>query len=73
MRELTSKENGTVGLITYLRTHSTRIFRRVEPRSARKFIEKNYGSEYTAQETEEKKSSSENRQDAHEADPVLLM
>ena len=59
------KGNGTVGLITYLRTDSTRISEEAD-RSAREFIEKNYGSEYTAQETQEKKNS-QKIQDAHEA------
>ncbi len=59
------KGKGTVALITYLRTDSTRISVEAEA-SAVNFIEKNYGKEYIAQNTEQKTNRG-NVQDAHEA------
>ncbi len=56
-------EKGTVGLITYMRTDSTRIS--VEARAAaQKQIEKNYGSEYYENRFYRTKADA---QDAHEA------
>ena len=59
------KGQGTVGLITYLRTDSTRISAEADA-AAREYIEENYGKEFLAEEgkTAEKK---QNIQDAHEA------
>lgn len=56
---------GTVGLITYLRTDSTRLADEAED-SLRNYIEKNYGEKYL---TENKRAGSTggNIQDAHEA------
>ncbi|WP_102346955.1 type I DNA topoisomerase [Bacillus sp. Marseille-P3661] len=56
---------GTVGLITYMRTDSTRISETAQT-EAQSFIESEYGKEYTAVSArkDEKKA---NTQDAHEA------
>lgn len=58
-------KQGTVGLITYMRTDSTRIAESAQMEAA-EYIEKQYGSEYTAN-GEKKKNKSKNAQDAHEA------
>lgn len=64
------KGKGTVGLITYLRTDSTRISEEAET-IAREYITENYGSEYAAPKSQEKKTDkkaqSAHVQDAHEA------
>ena len=59
------KGNGTVGIITYLRTDSTRVSEEAEHQAAL-YIDKNYGPEYTGAKTQEKKSG-QKIQDAHEA------
>lgn len=59
------KGNGTVGIITYLRTDSTRVSEEAE-RQAREYIDSVYGSEYAAVSANEKKTS-QKIQDAHEA------
>ncbi len=59
------KGEGTVGLITYLRTDSTRVSEEAEL-MAKNFIESQYGSEYEAGISAEKKKS-QKIQDAHEA------
>lgn len=59
------KGHGTIGLITYLRTDSTRISEEAQ-KSAAEYIDKNYGSEYLAHDTEKKKDGKK-IQDAHEA------
>ena len=59
------KGQGTVGLITYLRTDSTRISEEAES-AAREFIAANYGEEYLADENTAKKDKKK-IQDAHEA------
>lgn len=59
------KGNGTVGLITYLRTDSTRISEEAD-HAAREFVKQQYGSEYAAEPQPEKKSGKK-IQDAHEA------
>ena len=59
------KGNGTVGVITYLRTDSTRISEEADA-SAREYIASVYGKEYAA-ESGEAKSSGKKIQDAHEA------
>ena len=56
---------GTVGLITYLRTDSTRISEEADA-NARTYIEQNYGAEYVIQ-AEKKADGSKKIQDAHEA------
>ena len=59
------KGHGTIGLITYLRTDSTRISDEAQ-QSAAKYIEENYGKEYIASGTSKKKEKKK-IQDAHEA------
>lgn len=59
------KKRGTVGLITYLRTDSTRVSDTAAAQ-AKAFIEENYGEQYLAKGAG-KKSSSKKIQDAHEA------
>lgn len=59
------KGNGTVGVITYLRTDSTRVSAEAQA-MAEKFIAKNYGDEYAAVPAEGKKGG-QKIQDAHEA------
>lgn len=59
------KGNGTVGIITYLRTDSTRVSEEAEV-TAKEYIEKNYGAEFAAQRIQDKKSN-QKIQDAHEA------
>lgn len=59
------KGEGTVGLITYLRTDSTRVSEEAE-QMAKNYIGSHYGAEYAAEVTGEKKSS-QKIQDAHEA------
>ncbi|MCQ2540136.1 MAG: type I DNA topoisomerase [Acetatifactor sp.] len=59
------KGEGTVGLITYLRTDSTRVSAEAEAMAA-EYIEKQFGAEYLAAETKEKKNAAK-IQDAHEA------
>ncbi|HIQ95945.1 MAG TPA: type I DNA topoisomerase [Candidatus Limivivens merdigallinarum] len=59
------KGNGTVGLITYLRTDSTRISEEADS-MARSYIASHYGEHYAASHPEEKKSG-KRIQDAHEA------
>ena len=60
------KGNGTVGLITYLRTDSTRISEEADE-SAKEFIRQSYGDEYAAVKETVKKNDGKNIQDAHEA------
>ncbi len=57
--------HGTVGLITYLRTDSTRIAEEADA-AAREYIEKQYGGQYVAKGEQSKKSNVK-IQDAHEA------
>lgn len=59
------KGEGTVGLITYLRTDSTRVSEEAEAMAA-EFIGAHYGEAYLAERTAEKKNS-QKIQDAHEA------
>lgn len=58
------KREGTVGLITYMRTDSTRISP-VAQKEATDFIQKEYGDEYVGRKKSTKQS--ESSQDAHEA------
>ena len=62
------KGSGTVGLITYLRTDSTRISEEADA-NARAYVGKAYGEEYVAEAASEQKQKNdgENIQDAHEA------
>ncbi len=61
------KGSGTVGLITYLRTDSTRISEEAD-QAARQFIGERYGSEYAAAGTRNAVNKSDKKiQDAHEA------
>ena len=59
------KGEGTVGLITYLRTDSTRVSEEAEQMAA-EFINTHYGKEYLAASSNEKKKT-QKIQDAHEA------
>ena len=59
------KGEGTVGLITYLRTDSTRVSEEAE-RMAQEYISKNYGEEYAVAATPAQKKE-QKIQDAHEA------
>lgn len=59
------KGNGTVGVITYLRTDSTRISEEADA-AAREYISSTYGKEYAAEPTAAK-TSDRKIQDAHEA------
>ena len=59
------KGAGTVGIITYLRTDSTRVSDEAVA-MAQQYIQEVYGESYTAKETTEKKNG-QKIQDAHEA------
>ena len=59
------KGRGTIGLITYLRTDSTRISEDAK-KMAYDYIKENYGSEYQAK-TEKVEKGNKKIQDAHEA------
>ncbi len=59
------KGNGTVGLITYLRTDSTRISEEADA-NVREYIA-GFGEEYVANSEAKGKDGSKNIQDAHEA------
>ena len=72
------KGSGTVGIITYLRTDSTRISDEADA-SARAYVEENYGKEYVSAAVQEKKSGKKDpgcsvRQsvDGHHEDTVCL-
>ncbi len=60
------KGNGTVGLITYLRTDSTRISEEADA-NVREYIAAGFGEEYVANSEAKGKDGSKNIQDAHEA------
>lgn len=59
------KGNGTVGVITYLRTDSTRISEEADA-AAREYIAETYGKEYVTEQASAKKAEKK-IQDAHEA------
>ena len=59
------KGHGTIGLITYLRTDSTRVAEEAD-QAARKFIGEQYGSEYVSAQDPSRKTNGK-IQDAHEA------
>lgn len=60
------KGNGTVGLITYLRTDSTRVSDEAKS-AAVDFISQNYGEEYLQEGAAKAKANGTKVQDAHEA------
>ena len=60
------KGQGTVGLITYLRTDSTRISDEADAR-VREYIRSQFGEEYEADGEVKQADSKKNIQDAHEA------
>ncbi len=60
------KGEGTVGLITYLRTDSVRIADEADA-AARAFVERQYGAEYVAKTPQDKAAAGKRIQDAHEA------
>ena len=60
------KGQGTVGLITYLRTDSVRISEEADV-AAREYIREAYGEKYTSGKDESAKKSGAKIQDAHEA------
>jgi DNA topoisomerase-1 len=60
-----NKDEGLVGLITYMRTDSTRVSKEASD-SAKEFIKTNYGNDYLPAETKVFKSK-KSAQDAHEA------
>ncbi|MFC0524127.1 type I DNA topoisomerase [Pontibacillus salicampi] len=60
------KREGTVGLITYMRTDSTRISQTAK-QEASSYISDKYGQDYLAKASEQKSGNSQNAQDAHEA------
>ncbi len=62
---ITIKGNGTVGLITYLRTDSTRISEEADAQ-VKSYIAENYGAEYVSS-GERAKKDDKKIQDAHEA------
>ncbi|HHW38869.1 MAG TPA: type I DNA topoisomerase [Bacillales bacterium] len=57
---------GTVGLITYMRTDSTRISETAQT-EAYQYIESEFGKEYTSKNEKKTEKKSVNAQDAHEA------
>ena len=60
------KGNGTVGIITYLRTDSTRVSEEADA-SVREYIASNYGKEYVAAGEAKEGADKKIIQDAHEA------
>lgn len=58
-------KDGTVGLITYMRTDSTRISETAQTEAAQ-YLENKYGKEYLSTQTKAAKKNT-NAQDAHEA------
>ncbi len=59
------KGSGTVGIITYLRTDSTRVSDEAAA-AAKEFVTENYGEDYAA-ETQQERKGNQKIQDAHEA------
>ncbi len=59
------KKHGTVGLITYLRTDSTRVSEEAD-RNVRAYIQETFGDQYVTS-ADPNKSGKKNIQDAHEA------
>lgn len=58
-------KEGTTGLITYMRTDSTRVSESAQSQT-REYITETYGENYT-RKTQQKQKNAENAQDAHEA------
>ncbi len=65
MKGIDIKGHGTIGVITYLRTDSTRISDEAVGMAA-KYIKENYGEQYLP-DTKEKCKNYKKIQDAHEA------
>jgi DNA topoisomerase I len=63
---VTLGEQGSVGLITYMRTDSTNVAR-VAQEEARTYIRERFGPEFIPAEPPEYKTKSKNAQEAHEA------
>jgi len=61
-----SKGEGSVGLITYMRTDSTRVSKEAVS-AAKEYIEANFGKEYISANNKPANGKSKNTQDAHEA------
>lgn len=61
-----TKGEGNVGLITYMRTDSTRVSKEAVT-AAHEFIEKNYGKEFVSANNKTVNGKTKNIQDAHEA------
>ncbi|MGL4522483.1 MAG: type I DNA topoisomerase [Bacilli bacterium] len=59
-------KQGTVGLITYMRTDSTRVSETAQT-EAKAFVETTYGPDFVGGEIKRKEKKKENTQDAHEA------
>ena len=59
------KKEGTIGLVSYIRTDSTRISKEATE-NAQKYIKENFGKKYLPSKTR-KYATSEGAQDAHEA------
>lgn len=59
-------KEGTVGLITYMRTDSTRVSEVAQSESL-EYIVSHYGKEYTKEQGQKAESKKKNAQDAHEA------
>src|SRR5690606_666343 len=59
-------KEGTVGLITYMRTDSTRISPTAQE-EARQFLTEKYGANYIPEEPRQYTKKNSNAQDAHEA------
>ncbi|MBP3618488.1 MAG: type I DNA topoisomerase [Lachnospiraceae bacterium] len=59
------KGHGTIGLISYLRTDSTRVSEEADA-AAKQFVEETYGKAFVTEE-EQKKADKKKIQDAHEA------
>lgn len=60
------KGHGTVSLITYLRTDSTRISEEAD-KTAREYIAANFGDNYVSEKVKPESDASKKIQDAHEA------
>ncbi|MDO5715702.1 MAG: type I DNA topoisomerase [Tissierellia bacterium] len=58
-------KEGSVGLITYMRTDSTRVSQEAQD-AAHRFIQSTYGDEYTTSSSKSATGKSEKIQDAHE-------
>jgi DNA topoisomerase-1 len=59
-------DEGSVGLITYMRTDSTNVAAEAQ-QEARAFVSERYGAEYLPDEPPQYKARSKNAQEAHEA------